>query len=89
MAENAPTGRGNGLYPRYLVLTEVLLHCGKAVNRAGLWKESAKLDRDTLPTVGHVMASLARLADVPTEVDAAQIEKINVHYDHAVRHDLY
>ena len=70
-------------------IDEVLLHCGKAVNRAGLWKESAKVDRETLPTVGHVMASLARLADVPTEVDAAQIEEINVHYDHSVRNDLY
>jgi len=70
-------------------IDEVLLHCGKAINRAGLWKDSARLDRDALPTVGRMMASLARLGDAPAEIGDAQVEQINTHYDHSVRHDLY
>lgn len=70
-------------------IDQVLLHCGKAINRAGLWKDSARLDRNALPTVGRMMASLARLGDAPAEIGDAQIEQINTHYDHSVRHDLY
>ncbi|MNW23237.1 hypothetical protein D3C71_2252200 [compost metagenome] len=67
----------------------MLLHCGKAVNRAGLWSESARSERDALPTVGRMMAALARMGDAPTEIGAAQVEEINAHYAHSVRHDLY
>ncbi len=70
-------------------IDEVLLHCGKAINRAGLWKDSARLDRRTLPTVGQMMASLARLGDAPAEVGDAQVQQIDAHYAHSVRHDLY
>lgn len=70
-------------------IDEVLLHCGKAVNRAGLWSESARSERDALPTVGRMMAALARMGDAPTEIGAAQVEEINAHYAHSVRHDLY
>lgn len=70
-------------------IDEVLLHCGKAINRAGLWKDSARLDRQALPTVGRMMAALARLGDAPAEMDDAQVQQIDTHYDHAVRHDLY
>jgi len=72
-----------------VLIDEVLLHCGKAINRAGLWRDNARLDRDTLPTVGHMIASLARPAGAPAEVGGAQIEQVNAHYDHAVRNDLY
>lgn len=70
-------------------IEEVLLHCGKAINRAGLWKDSARLDRQALPTVGRMMAALARLGNAPAEMDDAQVQQIDAHYDHAVRHDLY
>lgn len=70
-------------------IDEVLLHCGKAINRAGLWKDSARLDRRTLPTVGHMMASLAKLGDASAEIGGAQVQQIDAHYDHSVRHDLY
>jgi PPOX class probable FMN-dependent enzyme len=70
-------------------IDEVLLHCGKAVNRAGLWSASASNEREALPTVGRMMAALARMGDAPTEIGEAQVEEINTHYDHAVRHDLY
>ncbi len=70
-------------------IDEVLLHCGKAINRAGLWTEGARSERGALPTVGRMMAALARMGDAPTEIGEAQVEEINAHYDHAVRHDLY
>ncbi|MEG0001301.1 MAG: pyridoxamine 5'-phosphate oxidase family protein [Comamonas sp.] len=70
-------------------IDEVLLHCGKAINRAGLWSEGARSERGALPTVGRMMAALARMGDAPTEIGEAQVEEINAHYDHAVRHDLY
>lgn len=72
-----------------VLIDEVLLHCGKAINRAGLWSDSARLDRDAVPTVGHVMAALGKLNIVPGEMDDAQVQQVNVHYDHAVRTDLY
>lgn len=68
---------------------EVLLHCGRAINRAGLWRDGSRLDRQALPTVGRMMASLARLGDDPAEIGDAQVEQIDAHYDHSVRHDLY
>lgn len=70
-------------------IDEVLLHCGKAINRAGLWQDSARLDRNAVPTVGQVMASLAKLHDSQTEMGEVQIQKINAHYEQAVRSDLY
>ncbi|MBN9475337.1 MAG: pyridoxamine 5'-phosphate oxidase [Bordetella sp. SCN 67-23] len=70
-------------------IDEVLLHCGRAINRAGLWKDSSRLDRQALPTVGRMMASLAKLGDDPAEIGDAQVEQIDAHYDHSVRHDLY
>lgn len=70
-------------------IDEVLLHCGKAINRAGLWKDSARLDRQALPTVGRMMSSLAKLGDGAAEIGDAQVQQIDAHYDHSVRHDLY
>lgn len=70
-------------------IDEVLLHCGKAINRAGLWKDSARLDRQALPTVGRMMSSLAKLGDGAAEIVDAQVQQIDAHYDHSVRHDLY
>lgn len=70
-------------------IEEVLLHCGKAINRAGLWKDSARLDRQALPTVGRMMSSLAKLGDASAEIGDAQVQQIDAHYDHSVRHDLY
>jgi PPOX class probable FMN-dependent enzyme len=72
-----------------VLIDEVLLHCGKAINRAGLWQDSARVDRDAVPTVGHVMAALGKLNIVPGEMDDAQVQQVNAHYDHAVRNDLY
>jgi len=70
-------------------IDEVLLHCGKAINRARLWQDSARLARDALPTVGQMMAALGRRADASAELGTEQIAQIDAHYDHAVRHELY
>jgi len=70
-------------------IDEVLFHCGKAINRAQLWKDSARLDRDTLPTVGDVLAAIGQLHDASSKLDDAQVQQINEHYDQSVRNDLY
>jgi PPOX class probable FMN-dependent enzyme len=72
-----------------VLVDEVLLHCGKAIHRAGLWQPTAQLDQATLPTVGAMLAALKKLADASAGDDAAQIDQVNAHYAHAVRHDLY
>jgi len=68
---------------------EVILHCGKAVNRARLWADSSRLDRSALPTVGMVMASLAKLENPQADMGAAQIGQIDAHYEQVVRNELY
>jgi PPOX class probable FMN-dependent enzyme len=61
---------------------EVLFHCGRAINRARLWADSARLERRALPTVGQMLTSLAKLSE-------AQAEQLETHYYHVVRHELY
>ena len=70
-------------------IDEVLLHCGKAINRAKLWQEDSRIDRHALPTVGQMMSELTRLGDAQAGMSDAQIEQVNVHYQHGVRNDLY
>ena len=83
-------GRGTPKTATVVLVDEVLLHCGKAIHRSGLWNPSSQLDRAALPTVGQMMAALTQLADATAPaMDAAQQEQANAHYAHAVRHDLY
>jgi PPOX class probable FMN-dependent enzyme len=63
-------------------IDQVLMHCGKAINRAHLWDTASQLDRRALPTVGRMIAALQQMDD-------AQVEQIDARYDHSVRHDLY
>lgn len=64
-----------------VLIDEVLLHCGKAINRARLWQDGARIDRDALPTVGKMMAELARLGDAQAaQMDEAQIAQVNAHH---------
>ena len=65
-----------------IAISEVLFHCGKAINRARLWEEDARIDRKTLPSAGVLMKAL-------TQVDELDIAEFNEHYDHAMRNDLY
>lgn len=61
---------------------EVLFHCGKAINRARLWKPESQLPRGALPTVGQLLSALTKLND-------EQIAQADAHYDRSVRDDLY
>lgn len=72
-----------------VAIDEVLLHCGKAINRARLWQPESQLDRARLPTVGQMIARFSKMADPQADMDAAQVAQVNGHYDHAVRNDLY
>lgn len=72
-----------------VAIDEVLLHCGKAVNRARLWHPDSQLDRSGLPTVGQMIAKFSKMADPKADMDATQMAQVNDHYDHAVRNDLY
>jgi hypothetical protein len=72
-----------------VLVDEVLLHCGKAINRARLWRPEAQLERDALPTVGAMLAAFARMADAQAQVSAAEIEAVNAQYAQSVRNDLY
>jgi len=71
-----------------VTVNEVLLHCGKAINRAGLWAESSRLDRSQLPTVGQMMSALGK-RDAQAEMGEQAMRQIDAHYDEAVRKDLY
>jgi PPOX class probable FMN-dependent enzyme len=70
-------------------IDQVLLHCGKAVNRAKLWRAESQLAPAALPSVGKIIAALGKRDHPQAGMDDAQIEQINQHYDHSVRHDLY
>jgi hypothetical protein len=70
-------------------IDQVLVHCGKAINRAGLWKESGRIDRQAVPSVGRMLAELAKMADAASVMDEAQIEHVNAHYDEAITKNLY
>lgn len=72
-----------------VLIDEVLLHCGKAINRAKLWQDDSRLNRNALPTVGKIMAELTKIGDPRAHMDEAQIEQVNAHYEHGVRNDLY
>jgi PPOX class probable FMN-dependent enzyme len=72
-----------------VLVDEVLLHCGKAIHRAGLWQPASQLARDALPTVGAMMAALTRMTDADAAFSAEQLEQVNQHYAHEVQHNLY
>ena len=65
-----------------ILIDEVLFHCGKAINRARLWADESRLDREALPSVGAMKASL-------TGAGEEQARLVDEHYSHSVRTDLY
>lgn len=50
-----------------VTVEEVLFHCGRAINRAGLWTPEAHLDRKSLPSAGVMMKALADIEDIPAD----------------------
>ncbi|WUR11267.1 pyridoxamine 5'-phosphate oxidase family protein [[Empedobacter] haloabium] len=71
-----------------VAIDEVLFHCGKAINRAGLWRPERHLDREALPTPGRMVEALNAAAQ-GRAADATAAAQLDSHYSHAVRHDLY
>jgi PPOX class probable FMN-dependent enzyme len=71
-----------------VAIDEVLFHCGKAVNRARLWHPDARLDRHALPTPGQMVVGLNAAAGGAV-ADPEEAARLDAHYTHAVRHDLY
>jgi hypothetical protein len=52
----------NGKLPRSVLIVHVetaYFHCSKAVVRAKLWNEDAKIDRKSLPSTGTIIAELS------------------------------
>ncbi|WAC75383.1 pyridoxamine 5'-phosphate oxidase family protein [Roseateles sp. SL47] len=70
-------------------IDEVLMHCGKAVNRAKLWQDDSRIDRHALPTVGQMLAELTQHGDPQAGMSDEQIGQANAQYQHRVRNDLY
>jgi PPOX class probable FMN-dependent enzyme len=53
----------NGKLPRCVTLVHiesVFFHCSKAVVRAKLWDEASKVDRNSLPSTGSIVAELSQ-----------------------------
>ncbi|GAB3379894.1 MSMEG_1061 family FMN-dependent PPOX-type flavoprotein [Massilia agri] len=81
----------NGKRPKTAIVVaidEVLFHCGKAINRAGLWKAESHIDRTSLPTPGQMVVAMNAAAR-GQPADRNEAAQLDAHYDHAVRHDLY
>lgn len=57
-----------GRMPRSVLLIrleEVFLHCAKAILRANLWDEGAKVERSTLPSMGRMIFDQIGCKDEP------------------------
>lgn len=65
-----------------IAIDEVLFHCGKAVNRAKLWRQDAHLDRKSVPSPGEMKAAL-------TGQSTALTQGIDDGYYRSIRQDLY
>ncbi|WP_083254232.1 MSMEG_1061 family FMN-dependent PPOX-type flavoprotein [Pandoraea sp. ISTKB] len=63
-------------------IDEVLFHCGKAINRAKLWRAESHVDRKAVPSMGDMKTAL-------TGMDKARASEIDAGYYRAVRGDLY
>jgi PPOX class probable FMN-dependent enzyme len=53
----------NGKLPRSVLIVHIetaFFHCSKAVVRAKLWDEKAKIDRKSLPSTGTIVAELSQ-----------------------------
>ncbi|GGY89421.1 hypothetical protein GCM10007388_23660 [Pseudoduganella plicata] len=71
-----------------VAIDEVLFHCGKAINRAGLCRTDRQVDRAALPTPGRMVEALDAAAQ-GRAADAAAAGQLDAHYARAVRYDLY
>lgn len=65
-----------------VTIEEILFHCGRAINRAGLWKPESYVDRKSVPSPGAMMKALAEIEDVP-------VDELNIAYAKGMTEDLY
>jgi len=65
-----------------VAIDDVLFHCGKAINRAGLWNPDKAIDRKSVASPGVMMKQLA-------EVEDLSAEDFDAHYAHAMHNELY
>lgn len=65
-----------------VTIDEVLFHCGKAVNRAKLWRQASRLEPTSVPSLGKVKAAM-------TGEHTAQAQEMDAGYYRAIRGDLY
>jgi len=64
----------NGRHPRSVLrvsVREAFLHCGKAILRAKLWDESAKVDRSVLPSYGQMLKDQTQVRDTAEQIQAS------------------
>jgi PPOX class probable FMN-dependent enzyme len=61
---------------------QVIMHCGKAINRSKFWEQSSLIDRSMVPPMGKIVSALLG-------VPASKADHITSHYEQSVRHDLY
>jgi PPOX class probable FMN-dependent enzyme len=53
---------------------EAYLHCAKAIMRASLWEDKARIDRNTLPSAGQILKEQMQL-DIEPESREAMTER--------------
>jgi len=51
-------------------VTEVFLHCAKALMRSELWSEESKIERSQLPTMGRMMHDQLKIDEEPESQEA-------------------
>ena len=64
----------NGRHPRSVLrvsVREAFLHCGKALLRSKLWDESAKVDRNVLPSYGQMLKDQTQVRDTAEQIQAS------------------
>jgi hypothetical protein len=57
-----------------ITVTRALFHCAKALMRARLWREDAKIDRRTLPTYGEILKEQTR-DTAPAETQEEMLQR--------------
>jgi hypothetical protein len=71
----------NGKLPKLAIVvsvTEVFLHCARALMRARLWSDDYRIERNQLPTLGRMIVEQAK----PTGLTAEEANtRINAAYN--------
>jgi hypothetical protein len=77
----------NGKLPASVILVsiaEVYFHCAKAIVRAQLWENEAKVSREELPSLGRIL-----MAQISPEKSESDIQKIEDLVEDRLKNTLY